>query len=126
MIVLAAGVLCFFATQFIKRKLVIDDSLDVFPVHGVGGILGTLLVGVFASPALGIFSGYGFANEIESIGGQLYAQSIGVVATIVYTVIATFVIVKITGLITSGIRVDKDVETQGLDIALHEESGYTM
>lgn len=123
---LAAGVLCFFATQFIKRKLVIDDSLDVFPVHGVGGILGTLLVGVFASPALGIFSGYGFANEIESIGGQLYAQSIGVVATIVYTAIATFVIVKITGLITSGIRVDKDVETQGLDIALHEESGYTM
>lgn len=123
---LAAGVLCFFATQFIKRKLVIDDSLDVFPVHGVGGILGTLSVGIFASPALGIFSGYGFADGIESIGGQLYAQSIGVVATVVYTAIATFVIVKITGLLTSGIRVDKDVETQGLDIALHEESGYTM
>lgn len=123
---LAAGVLCFFATQFIKRKLVIDDSLDVFPVHGVGGILGTLSVGIFASPALGIFSGYGFADGIESIGGQLYAQSIGVVATVVYTAVATFVIVKITGLLTSGIRVDKDVETQGLDIALHEESGYTM
>lgn len=123
---LAAGVLCFYATQFIKRKLVIDDSLDVFPVHGVGGILGTLSLGIFASPALGIFSGYGFADGIESIGGQLYAQFIGVVATIAYTAIATFVIVKITGLITSGIRVDKDVETQGLDIALHEESGYTM
>src|SRR5690606_37689766 len=59
---LTAGVVCFFATQFIKRKLVIDDSLDVFPVHGVGGILGTLSVGIFASPSLGIFSGYGFAE----------------------------------------------------------------
>ncbi len=123
---LLAGVICFFATQFVKRKLVIDDSLDVFPVHGVGGILGTLSVGIFASPGLGIFSGYGFADGIESIGGQLYAQAIGVVATIAYTAVATFVIVKITGLITGGIRVDKDVETQGLDIALHEESGYTM
>ncbi len=121
---LSAGVICFMATQFIKRKLVIDDSLDVFPVHGVGGILGTLLAGVFSSTSLGVFSGFGFADGIESISEQLGVQAIGVVATIAYTAVVTFGIVKITGMLTSGIRVDKDDETQGLDLVLHEETGY--
>ncbi len=120
---LSAGVLCFFATQFIKRKLVIDDSLDVFPVHGVGGILGTLAAGLFASSQLGVFSGF---EEIESIAKSVGNQAVGVLATIAYTAVLTYVILKITGFITSGIRVDKDEETQGLDLVLHEESGYKM
>ncbi len=121
---LSAGVVCFFATQFIKRKLVIDDSLDVFPVHGVGGILGTLFAGIFASTELGIFSGQGFADGIESIGAQFQVQVIGVLATAAYTAIVTYIILKLTGVMTNGIRVTADEETQGLDIVLHEESGY--
>ena len=123
---LTAGVVCFYATQLIKRKLVIDDSLDVFPVHGVGGILGTLLAGVFASPNLGIFSGQGFADGIDSISAQLSVQAIGVVATFAYTAVVTYVLLKITGVLTNGIRVTRDEETQGLDIVLHEESGYKL
>ncbi len=123
---LSAGVVCFFATQFIKRKLVIDDSLDVFPVHGVGGILGTLLVGVFASTQLGVFSGFGFADGISSIAGQLKVQLIGVVAGVIFTAVMTFVVVKLTSLITGGIRVSSEEEERGLDVVLHEESGYNM
>ncbi len=121
---LSAGVICFYMTQFIKRKLVIDDSLDVFPVHGVGGILGTLLAGVFASTELGLFSGQGFADGITSIGQQLGVQAIGVAATFVYTAVVTFILLKLTGVLTQGLRVSKDEETMGLDIVLHEESGY--
>lgn len=121
---LSAGTVCFFATQWIKRVLVIDDSLDVFPVHGVGGILGTILAGVFASTELGIFSGQGFADGITSIGGQLKVQVIGVLATGVYTAIVTFVLLKLTGVLTQGIRVNEEEETQGLDLVMHEESGY--
>ncbi|WP_019601534.1 ammonium transporter [Teredinibacter turnerae] len=121
---LSAGVICFYATQFIKRKLVIDDSLDVFPVHGVGGILGTLAAGVFCSPALGVFSGFGFGGENATIGAQLGVQALGVLATGAYTAVVTFVLLKLTGFITGGIRVDKDAETQGLDLVLHEETGY--
>jgi len=120
-----AGVVCFFATQFIKRKLKIDDSLDVFPVHGVGGMLGTLLAGIFSSTQLGVFSGFGFAEGKETIAAQFGVQALGVVTTVLYTAIVTFVLVKITAIITSGIRVSKDEETQGLDLVLHEETGYT-
>lgn len=123
---LTAGVVCFFATQFIKRKLVIDDSLDVFPVHGVGGILGTFLAGIFASTELGIFSGSGFADGITSIGGQLKVQVYGIVATILYTAVVTFILIKITGFLTQGIRVSREQEIEGLDIVMHEESGYKM
>ncbi len=120
---LSAGVVCFFATQFIKRKLVIDDSLDVFPVHGVGGILGTILAGIFASDALGIFSGQGLAEGV-SILDQLQVQFLGVIATAAYTALVTFILLKLTGVLTNGIRVSEDQETEGLDIVLHEESGY--
>ena len=123
---LSAGVLCFFATQFIKRKLVIDDSLDVFPVHGIGGMLGTLMVGIFCSTELGIFSGFGFGGDNQGIGEQLMAQVVGIVSVTVYTAVATFIIVKVTGLLTGGIRVSADEETQGLDLVLHEESGYKL
>jgi Amt family ammonium transporter len=118
-----AGFICFNATLFIKRVLKIDDSLDVFPVHGVGGMLGTLLVAVFASTGLGVFSGYGFADGIASMGGQLYVQLIGVVATVVFTAVVTWVILKIVGAMV-GLRVTEEQEIEGLDIVLHEERGY--
>ncbi|HIF17964.1 MAG TPA: ammonium transporter [Cycloclasticus sp.] len=123
---LLAGFVCFNATQYIKRVLKIDDSLDVFPVHGVGGILGTLAVAVFASTELGLFSGYGFADGISSIGGQLSVQAIGVVAVIVFTAVATFVILKVVGMLTGGLRVGEEAEQQGLDITEHEETGYNL
>lgn len=121
---ISAGIVCFNATLLIKRVWKIDDSLDVFPVHGVGGILGTLLAGVFSSTELGIFSGQGFAEGIGSIGEQLGVQFTGVVATGIYTAVATLVILKLVGILTGGLRVSADEETQGLDISDHEERGY--
>ncbi|MEP1472856.1 MAG: ammonium transporter [Halieaceae bacterium] len=122
---LSAGVVCYFATNYLKNKLRIDDSLDVFPVHGVGGILGTMLAGVFCSTQLGIFSGNGFSDGVSSIAGQLMIQGTGVVSTLVYTAVATFVILKVVDL-TIGLRVDDEEETQGLDLVLHDERGYDL
>jgi ammonium transporter, Amt family len=121
----SAGITCFFATNYIKRTLRIDDSLDVFPVHGVGGILGTLLAGVFASPALGIFSGHGFAEGIDNMGQQLNVQFIGVLSTLIYTAIITYIILKIIDF-TLGLRVSDEEENEGLDLVLHEERGYDI
>ncbi|MES9878106.1 MAG: ammonium transporter [Candidatus Sedimenticola sp. PURPLELP] len=121
---LLAGGVCFTATQYIKRVLKIDDSLDVFPVHGVGGILGTLLAGIFSSTELGVFSGYGFADGIESMGGQFYVQFIGVVATIAFAAVVSYIILKLVSVMTKGLRVDEEEEVEGLDIASHEEVGY--
>lgn len=120
-----AGVVCYYATNFLKNKLRVDDSLDVFPVHGVGGILGTLLVGVFCSTQLGVFSGNGFSDGIESIGGQLAVQATGVISTIVYTAVVSFVILKVVDM-TIGLRVTEEQETQGLDLVLHDERGYDL
>jgi Amt family ammonium transporter len=122
---LSAGVICFYSVIFIKHKLKIDDSLDVFPVHGVGGILGTLFAGIFASTELGLFSGYGFAKPEFTMLDQFGVQALGVVATFVYTAVVTWVLLKLVGLF-SELRVDSDEETQGLDIALHEERGYDL
>ena len=118
---IAAGFVCFVATNFMKRKLKIDDSLDVFPVHGVGGALGTILTGVFASNALGIFSG----QQDISIGTQVGIQAVGVFATVAYTAIATFVILKIVDVVT-GNRVTEEQETEGLDLVMHNERGYDL
>ena len=104
----------------------IDDSLDVFPVHGVGGILGSLLVAIFASPDLGVFSGFGFGEGNDSISQQLGAQAVAVLSALAYTAFITFVILKVVGFITNGVRVTDEHETQGLDIVLHEESGYNL
>jgi ammonium transporter, Amt family len=123
--ILAGGV-CFTATTYLKTVLKIDDSLDVFPVHGVGGILGTLLVGVFSATYLGVFSGYGFADGITSMAGQVKVQFIGVAATVAYTAVATYIILKIVGLLTRGLRVTEEQEIQGLDIHMHEERGYNF
>ena len=120
-----AGIVCFSATQFVKRVLKIDDSLDVFPVHGVGGILGTLLAGIFSATSLGVFSGYGFAEGIETMGGQFSVQAIGVLATLVFTAVVTWIILKVVEA-TVGLRVGEDQEIEGLDIVLHEERGYDL
>ncbi len=118
---LAAGFICFVATNYIKRSLQIDDSLDVFPVHGVGGILGTLLTGVFASNALGVFSG----QEDIAIGSQVGIQAIGVLATLAYTAIVTFIILKLTDVLV-GNRVSEEEELEGLDLVSHNERGYDL
>lgn len=119
-----AGIVCFNAVVLIKQKWKIDDSLDVFPVHGVGGIIGTLMAAVFASSELGIFSGQGLAEGM-TIMSQLEVQAIGVVATLVYTAIATYIILKVVDMIT-GLRVSAEEEEQGLDIVSHEERGYDL
>ena len=116
---LSAGVVCYFATQFIKRSLKIDDSLDVFPVHGVGGILGILLTAVFAADSMG---GLGLESTISS---QLVIQAIGAVATIVWCGIASFILLKIIDA-TIGLRVSDEEETEGLDLVLHDERGYNF
>jgi Amt family ammonium transporter len=120
---LLAGAICFTATNYLKQVLKIDDSLDVFPVHGVGGILGTLLAGIFSSTSLGVFSGYGFAEGITSIGGQFKVQFIGVITTVIFTAVASYLLLKLVDTLI-GLRVSKDQEIEGLDIVLHEERGY--
>jgi Amt family ammonium transporter len=120
-----AGAVCFTATNYLKRTLRVDDSLDVFPVHGVGGIIGTLMAGVFAATTLGVFSGQGFLVEGQTIGGQLGVQAIGVLATFAYTAVVSYVLYKLTDVLF-GLRVDADEETEGLDIVLHNERGYDL
>jgi Amt family ammonium transporter len=122
---LSAGVVCYFATNWLKNALKVDDSLDVFPVHGVGGILGTILAGVFCSKELGLFSGNGFSDGISSMGGQVAVQAIGVGATFAYTAVMTFIILKLVNMMV-GLRIDSDEENQGLDLVLHDERGYNL
>lgn len=117
---LAAGVVCFYATRIIKRVLVIDDSLDVFPVHGVGGSLGLLLCAVFVNANLG---GAGYAEGMN-LGSQLFVQAVGLAATFAWTAVATWVILKVVGLITP-LRVSEEDEIEGLDLTQHEERGYS-
>ena len=123
---ISAGFVCFYSTVYIKHKLKIDDSLDVFPVHGVGGILGTLLAGVFSATSLGVFSGFGFAEGIATMAEQVSVQLIGIVATFTYTAVVTYGLLKIVGLATQGLRVDEEQEVNGLDLVEHEESGYNL
>ncbi len=117
---LTAGTVCFFATQLLKRKLHIDDSLDVSPVHGVGGLVGTLLTGVFAAASLG---GSGFLVQ-QDIGAQLGVQALAVVAALAWCGALTWVILKLLGAVF-GLRVSEEKETEGLDLAEHGERGYT-
>ncbi|MBT4122469.1 MAG: ammonium transporter [Candidatus Ruthia sp.] len=121
---ITAGIVCFNAVILIKQKWRIDDSLDVFPVHGVGGILGTILAGIFASDQLGIFSGQGLAEGM-SIASQVNIQLIGVLSTFVYTAVATYIILKVVDMMV-GLRVSAEEEQQGLDIVSHEERGYDL
>ncbi len=117
----AAGVVCFTATNYMKRTLHIDDSLDVMPVHGVGGILGTILTGVFASAALG---GGGYAEGM-TMGRQVLVQIGGVLAIALWSGVLTLVLLKVCTAMT-GMRVTPDDETEGLDTVLHNEKGYIL
>jgi len=118
---LISGVVCFFATQYVKRVLKIDASLDVFPVHGVGGILGTLLTAIFYANSFGGLA----TDENYSIISQLGVQAVGVVATIVWCGVITFILLKLVESLV-GLRVNEDEETEGLDLVLHNERGYDI
>jgi Amt family ammonium transporter len=120
---LSAGVICFFCATSLKRKLGYDDSLDAFGVHGIGGIVGALLTGIFAAPALGGF-GTMFSEE-NTILDQFITQAQGVAFTVLYTAIVTYVILKVIDLVM-GLRVTDEEETVGLDLALHNERGYNL
>jgi Amt family ammonium transporter len=116
---LSSGVICYFCATSLKRKLGYDDSLDAFGVHGVGGIVGAILTGVFAAPALGGF------GEVQDIGAQVWIQAKGVIFTVVYTAIVTYVILKVLDKVM-GLRVNDEEESVGLDLAQHNERGYNL
>lgn len=116
---IVAGTVCFYATQYVKRVLVIDDSLDVFPVHGIGGIVGSLLTGVFSAKSLG---GLGL-NEGVSIIEQVGVQALAILVTVIWSGFFTYIILKMVEKFV-GLRVTSDEEQEGLDIVLHEETGY--
>ncbi len=118
----ASGVGCFFASTLVKRLLGYDDSLDVFGIHAIGGIIGAVLTGVFCAESLG---GAGFGDGITSIGSQVKIQSLGVGATLIYTGIMSAIILKVIDGIM-GLRVSDDEEMEGLDLALHNERGYII
>ncbi len=121
-----AGLVCFFMTMMVKQFWKIDDSLDVFPVHGVGGIIGTLLTGVFASTGIGAFSGQGYLSQgISSIGQQVFVQFTAVGATVLFTAVMTWVLLKLVNAITD-LRVTAEEEQEGLDLAAHDERGYVL
>ena len=113
---LIAGVICFWGATWLKHKVGYDDSLDVFAVHGLGGITGAILTGVFAVEAIG-----GTPGALEGNIGQIGTQIYGIVATIVYCAVASLVLLKIIDAAV-GLRVDEEQEREGLDIALHGES----
>jgi len=115
---ISAGVVCYSATQYFKRVLKIDDSLDVFTVHGIGGILGLLLTAVFAAS----LDGLGLET---SMGAQFVTQLIGVLAVTIWCAVLSFIILKLVDK-TIGLRVSADEETEGLDLVLHNERGYTL
>jgi len=117
----AAGICCFFATSYMKQALKVDDSLDVFPVHGVGGALGTLLTGVFVA---GAFGGIGYPEKV-TMGDQVLVQLTGVIAVAVWSGVVTWILLKVSDVV-AGMRVQAEEETEGLDTVLHNEKGYNL
>ena len=127
---LLAGVVCLWGVNGLKRLLGADDSLDVFGVHGVGGILGALLTGVFASPSLGgagicnyVSNKCGAAEDFPGIAAQVWIQAQGVLTTIVLSGVVSLVALYLIKLVI-GLRVPEDQEREGLDITSHGESAY--
>ena len=116
-----AGVACFFATTWLKRSLKVDDSLDVTPVHGVGGVIGTLLTGVFAATSLG---GVGYPEGM-TMGKQVMVQFAGILAIGAWSGIVTWILLKLSDALV-GMRVSGDEETEGLDTVEHNEKGYNL
>ena len=118
----ASGLGCFIAAVKIKPALGFDDSLDAFSVHGVGGIIGALLTGVFCATSLG---GAGFGDGNDSISEQVMTQAYGIGVVVVYTTVVTFIILKVIDLLI-GLRVTEEEETEGLDISQHDERAYIL
>ena len=112
----SSGVCCYWGATWLKHKLGYDDALDVFGIHGVGGIVGAILTGVFAVEAIG-----GTAGLLEGNPGQVLTQIWGIVATIVWCAVASFILLKVIDLVI-GLRVDDEVERDGLDLGEHGES----
>jgi Amt family ammonium transporter len=119
---LVAGVICFLASTKLKRMVGYDDSLDVFGVHCIGGIVGAILTGIFAFPSLG---GVWTPAEGATIGSQVWIQTKGVLFTLIYTGVLTFIILKVVDAII-GLRVTTEQEEEGLDLSLHDERGYIL
>ena len=117
-----AGAACLLSVTKLKKSLGYDDSLDAFGIHGIGGIVGAILVGVFAAP---MFGGNGFGGDHTTITSQVTVQAISVAATIVYTAIASYIILKVIDL-TIGLRVTEEEESMGLDMSQHDERGYIL
>jgi Amt family ammonium transporter len=117
---LSAGFLCFHATQYLKQRLHVDDSLDVSPVHGVGGVVGSLLTGVFAAAALG---GTGYPVQPTMLA-QVGVQLLGVAACAAWCGAMTWLLLRVLDA-TVGLRVSDEQETEGLDLASHGERGYS-
>lgn len=117
---LAAGIICFFCATSLKRRLGYDDALDAFGVHGVGGIVGAILTGVFAAPTLG-----GFAVNVNNIFNQVAIQTLGVIVTLFYTVLVTYIILFVVNKLV-GLRVSEEEEVIGLDLSSHNERGYNL
>jgi Amt family ammonium transporter len=125
---LLGGIVCFWGVNGLKKMLGVDDSLDAFGVHGVGGVLGAILTGVFASPALGGTGVYDYvANAVAEydMGAQLIAQLWGVGTTVIWTCVVSFIAFKLVDLVI-GLRVSEEDEREGLDIAEHGETAYHM
>ena len=117
---ISSGIICYIAVDFIKNKLNLDDSLDVFAVHGVGGIIGTMLAGVLAAEQ---FGGLGLET---SVGEQTYIQFVGVISVALYTLIATIIITSVVRAIF-GLRIDGvEEDGDGVDVNTHGESGYNL
>jgi Amt family ammonium transporter len=111
-----AGLVCYWAVTSLKQRLGYDDSFDVFGVHGVGGIVGALLTGVFA-----------FSDEgREIIKNQFTGQLMSVLVTVIWSAVVTFIAIKIAGALCGGIRVDEETEMEGLDVKDHGEDGYSL
>mgnify|MGYP001197466123 FL=1 len=121
---LLAGIVCFYATQLIKSVLKIDDSLDVFPVHGVGGMLGIIMLSIVGNPDGFLGSGASGISESGALN-QMMIQLLGIALIFVWTAVLTWIILKIISYIT-GLRVDDETESQGLDLMSHGERGYNM
>ena len=121
---LLAGIVCFYATQLIKSVLKIDDSLDVFPVHGVGGMLGIIILSFVGDPDGFLGSGASGISEAGALD-QMVTQMIGIALIFVWTAVFTWIILKGIALVTD-LRVDDETESQGLDIMSHGERGYNM
>ena len=119
----SASLVCFFAVGIIKRNLNIDDALDVFAVHGLGGIIGVVLVTFLALP---LFGGQGYPVEGRDVHVQLGVQALGVVASMAWAGLFTFIILKVLDRVMGGVRVDEEDELVGLDLAAHGERGYDI